>query len=56
MSTLTSINIKRVAKYVAYFFIVLFSLYVVPIILSFVFNLGTYVGTFMRCLYAFISK
>lgn len=56
MPTLVIENTKKIAKYVSYFFLVLIGLYLGTIIIQMVFNLGTYLGTFMRCVYAFTCK
>ncbi len=56
MPTLIKENYKTIAKYIAYFFLIVIGLYIFTIVLQFIFNLGTYLGTFMRCLYTFVCK
>ena len=56
MSTLVIINTKKVLKYIGLFFLALIGLYIITIIVQVVFNLGTYFGTFMRFVYAFICN
>ena len=53
MSTLVITNTKKILRYIALFFLVLIGLYIGTILLQAVFNLGTYLGTFMRFVYAF---
>ncbi len=56
MPTLVFNNVKKTIKYIGLFFIIIIGLYLVTVLLQFVFNLGGYFGTFMRCLYAFVEK
>lgn len=53
MSTLVINNTKKVFKYIGYFVLIIIGLYVATILLQCIFNLGAYLGTFMRCIYAF---
>ena len=56
MSTVVITNIKKISKYIALFILAIIGLYVITITLQFIFNLGTYLGTFMRSLYAFLCN
>jgi hypothetical protein len=56
MSTLVIVNTKKVLKYIGLFFLVLIGLYIATIMVQVVFNLGTYLGTFMHFVYAFICN
>ena len=53
MSTLVIDNAKRITKYIGLFLLSLIGLYVGTIIVQFIYNLGIYLGTFIRCIYAF---
>ena len=56
MSALVNENTRKIVQYIAYFFLTLIGLYLLTIILKFIFNLGTYFGTFIRCLYALVCN
>jgi len=52
MPTIVLESAKKIIKYVIYFFIALIGLYIGTLVIQCVFNLGTYLGSYIRCLYS----
>ena len=48
--------IRKIIKYFVLFVAIILGLYIFTIIIQAVFNLGKYIGTFLRCLYALIRQ
>ena len=56
MSTLVLNNAKKLVKYIGIFLGSTIGLYVMTILLQCIFNIGTYFGTYLRCLYYFVCN
>ena len=52
MPTLIIDYSKKIIKYLGYFLLALVGLYIITIVLRCIFNLGAYLGTFMRHIYS----
>ena len=56
MSTIVIEYSKKLIKYLGYFLLIIIGLYLMTIVLHFIFNLGAYLGTFMRLIYHFACQ
>ena len=45
-------NIKKITKYFSYFLLILIGTYIGTICIKFIFNLGVYLGNYLRCVYS----
>jgi hypothetical protein len=52
MSSIVLTNAKKIVKYFAYFILTSISLYIGTLLLQCIFNLGTHLGNYIRCIYS----
>ena len=52
MSTIVLTNVKRIAKYIGLFLLTIVGLYLGTLLIMLIYNLGTYIGTYLRCIYS----
>lgn len=56
MPTLVLNNAKKLVKYIGIFLGSIIGLYVITLLLQCIFIIGTYFGTYLRCLYYFVCN